>query len=81
MTLQRLIFSRIFSTLAVQTKGLGWRLLFCMYSSMASMSSFDAIEVAAADALFRQFAEPPLHQIQPRGAGGDEMEMEAGMLG
>ena len=38
---------------------------------------WDASEGATAEALVGQFAEPSLHQIEPRGAGGREMEMKS----
>ena len=34
---------------------------------------------AATQLLLRQLGEPTLHQIEPRCAGGREVEMEAGM--
>ena len=40
-----------------------------------------AVEAAAADCLLANQAKPALHQVQPRGTGGCEMEMEARMGG
>jgi hypothetical protein len=31
--------------------------------------------------LFRDEAEPALHEVEPGGAGGSEVQLEAGMLG
>ena len=40
-----------------------------------------AVEAAAADCLLADQAKPALHQVQPRGTGGREVEMEARMGG
>ena len=41
----------------------------------------NAGEGAPADGLVRELGEPPLDQVEPGGAGGDEMQLEARMLG
>src|SRR5579885_2036923 len=40
-----------------------------------------AVEAAAADGLLGDQGEPALHQVEPRGAGGREMELDARMGG
>src|SRR5579875_2976785 len=40
-----------------------------------------AVKAAAPDRLLRDQGEPALHQVEPRGAGGHEMELDARMRG
>ena len=46
-----------------------------------SLQFGSALMHAAAQLLFGEQTEPALHQVQPRGAGGCEVHMEAGPLG
>src|SRR5712692_9084460 len=41
----------------------------------------DSVEASPPDGLFRDEAEPALHEVEPGGAGGSEVQLEAGMLG
>ena len=40
----------------------------------------DTVEHASADALVGDFHKPSFHQVEPRGRGGDEVEMKARMF-
>ena len=76
MALHFLILPRMVSTVVLHTNGFGLAL-----SAVVVFDGRDqflhAAKNAAAKALLRQLAEPALDEVEPRGTGGREVQLEA----
>ena len=68
------------STVAVQTKGLGFSFHAARNSLMAAISSSTLKKRITADAFVGQFSEPSFNQVQPTATGGHIVDDKAGML-
>ena len=78
MALQRLIFSMMDCTAAVQMKGVRVIVVYVDVIADCSNKIRDAMKDATTDLLDGQVGEPAFNKIQPGRTGRHEVEMESG---